>query len=377
MRAKHIRGTRKHIEIILNIPRPQHALPPGPHSILLESYDLLPNAYTEAAGVAFDRQVLENVEALAGVRSASIADWAPLGFGSDKVDSFIPEGYDVPGPNEVISAEVAHVSPGYFSTMQIPLLHGRDFSPEDAAGSRAVVIINQALADRYWPRQDADGKRMKVDGQWVTVIGVTRTANYDGPIAQPQPFFYLPMYQFYSSTAILHVRTIGDPLAIADEVERAVHVLNADLPIFDVSTLDARIQSGSFLQRLAGMFVGVFGALALVLAAVGIYGVIAYNAKQRTHEIGIRRALGAQPRDVFGLVLGQGLRLTMIGLAIGLIVSFALTRFLSSLLFDVTATDPLTFAGVAFLLTMVSLAACYIPARRALRVDPAVALRYE
>src|SRR5271157_542595 len=346
-----------------------------PQGVLLESYDLFPNGYQEADGIVFDRQLLEKSKALPGVRAASLADWVPLGFGSSS-DEFVPEGY-VPGPHEAIEAGIAHVSPGYFATLSIPILQGRDFTPQDGADSQPVVIINHALAQRYWPQQEPIGKRMKVEGKWATVVAVTRTTKYYDLHEEPQPFLYLPLYQFYSPCVTVHVRTAGDPMEQARAVEQAVHQLNGDLPVFNVATLETRTQASSFVLRMAGSFVGVFGLLALVLAGVGIYGVVAYAAKQRTREIGIRMALGAQPGDVMRMVIGQGLTLAAIGVVIGLVVSFGSTRLMSSLLFGVGASDPPTFAGVAILLALVALAACYLPARRAMRLDPMVALRHE
>jgi predicted permease len=271
----------------------------------------------------------------------------------------------------------ADVGPNYFRTMQIPLLAGREFTSQDTNGSQPVTIVNQVLAERYWPHQDAIGKWLEAEGQRFTVVGIARTGNYDRLDETPQPFFYMPLFQDYSHNATIHARVSGDPLAFASAVEKTVHELNADLPVCDVAPLNSQVQLASTNQRIAATFVGAFGLLALVLAAVGIYGVIAYTTRQRTHEIGIRMALGAERVDVLRLVLGQGLVLTLAGLAAGIVASLALTRYLKSVLFGVTATDVLTYAGAAFLLCLVSLVACYIPARRAARVDPMEALRYE
>jgi predicted permease len=271
----------------------------------------------------------------------------------------------------------AAVGPNYFRTMQTSLVAGRDFTPQDTETTQPVVIVNQALADRYWPHQDTLGKRLYAEGRWFAVVGVARTANYDRLNEAPQPFFFVPLFQDYSHDVIIHARVAGDPLAIAASVEGTVHALNADLPLFDVAPLTSRLELVTTNQRIAATFVGAFGLLALVLAAVGIYGVVAYTTRQRTHEIGIRMALGADRGEVLRLVLGQGLRLTLTGLTLGLVVSLVVTRFLRSQLFGVTTTDPLTFAFVAVLLCVAALAACYIPARRATKVDPVVALRYE
>jgi predicted permease len=345
------------------------------HHVLAASYDLFPSGYKEADGIAFDRQVLERVRALPGVRAASLADWVPLGFGTRFV-SFLPEGY-VPGKHEAVNAGVANVSPGYFSTLRIPLVSGRDFSEADGADSAPVAIINETLAERYWPGRDAVGKRLHVYGKWTRIVGVARTTNYSQLNEPPAPFLYLPLYQHYPSEVTLQVRTEGDPRAAAGAVTRAVHGLNADLPIFEVSTLEARMEPATFVQRMAGSFVGVFGVLALVLAAVGLYGVVSYGARQRTREIGIRKAMGAQPEDIWQMVLAHGARLALVGVLIGLAVSFGTTRLLRSLLFGVGASDPLTFVMVTALLIVVALAASYLPARRAMKVDPIEALRHQ
>jgi predicted permease len=346
-----------------------------PQGVLVESYDLFPSGYTAAQGIAFDRQVLERVRGLAGVRGASLADWVPLGFGGSSI-SFSPEGY-VPRPHEAIVAGYTHISPGYFSTMRIPLVRGRDFTAGDSADSTPVAIVNQAIAERYWPGQDAVGKRLKVEGKWTTIVGVARTTDYYDLNEPPEAFLYLPLFQSYSPGVVLHVRTTGNPLAAAGAVEQTIHRLNAELPVFDVSTLEARIGARLFTLHMAGTFVGVFGALALVLAAVGLYGIIAYGARQRTHEIGIRMALGAHPADVRGMVLRRGARLALLGVGIGLVTTLGATRLFRSILFGVGAADPLTFLVVTVLLIAVALAASYMPARRAARVDPIVALRHE
>jgi predicted permease len=357
--------------------RAAQRLDPGfdPNSVLLASFELSPAGYSEATGIEFDGQLLAKLEALPGVESVTLADFSPLSF-TLHTDYVYPDGY-VPRPRESMEISRANVGPNYFRTLRIPLIAGRDFTPQDAEKSQRVTIVNQEFADRYWPGQDAIGKRIRACGQWFTVVGVARNGKYRRLIYAPEPVLFLPLSQDYRDPVIIHARVSGDPRAFAFEVERTVHDLNADLPVFNVTTLKSSMQLGSIFERIAGTLVGAFGLLALVLAAVGIYGVISYTTRQRTHEIGIRMALGAQRGDVFKLVLSQGVRLTLIGLAIGLAVSFALTRFLRSELFGVTTTDALTYAGVTLLLCIVALLACYIPARRATKVDPMVALRYE
>jgi predicted permease len=280
---------------------------------------------------------------------------------------------------------VATVTPNYFQTLQIPLVKGRDFTLQDAMKSQRVAIVSETFVNRYWPNQEAVGKQLNSDltHEWFTVVGVARDSKVNGLNEKPMPFLYLPEYQVYrkdrpaGSAMTIIARTTGDPLAFGKTVENTVHDLNADLVVFDVTTLELREQLASFPQRIAGTFVGAFGLLALVLATVGIYGVTAYTTRQRTHEIGIRMSLGASKRDILRLLLEHGLRLTLAGVGLGLAVSFALTRFLGTLLLGVTSTDALTFSSVAILLCAVALLACFIPAHRAIRLDPTVALRHE
>ncbi len=213
--------------------------------------------------------------------------------------------------------------------------------------------------------------------EWFTVVGVARDGKVNQLNEKPTPFLFLPLYQVYRATMIIDARVAGDPLTFGKTVEKTIHELNADLVVFDVTSLELREQITSFPQRVAGTFVGAFGLLALVLAAVGIYGVTAYTTRQRTHEIGIRMTLGASREEILRLVIGHGLRLTFVGVGLGLAASFALTHYLGSMLLGVTSTDALTFSSVAILLCAVALFACFIPARRATRVDPVTAIRYE
>ncbi len=349
----------------------------NPHNVLIATYDLFTGGYSEASGVEFDRQLVAKLEAQPGIQSVALSSRVPLGFGGGST-AVNPEGY-VSQANESMETQVAIVTPNYFQTLQIPLVKGRDFTPQDTKSSQRVVIVSETFVNRYWPNQEALGKQLNSDltHEWFTVIGVARDSKVNGLNEKPTPFLYLPQYQVYRATMIVLARTNGDALAAGKTVEKTIHELNADLVVFDITSLELREQIASFGQRVAGTFVGAFGLLALVLAAVGIYGVTSYTTRQRTHEIGIRMTLGASKRDVLRLVLGHGLRLTLIGVALGLAASFALTRFLTSLLLGVTSTDALTFSSVALLLCAVALFACFIPARRAMRMDPMVALRYE
>jgi predicted permease len=347
------------------------------HNILMASYDLFGAGYTEPRGIQFDRQLLTRLETLPGVQSVMLTNRTPLAFGGGST-SVKPEGF-VPPPNVSMETQVAIVSPKYFATLQLPLEQGRDFTDRDGKESQRVIIVNQTFADRYWPGQEPIGKQVVSDltNESFTVVGIARNAKYNQLNEVPIPFVYLPLYQVYRADMTVNARVSGDPLRFATSVEQAIHELNGDVVVFDVTTLDLRRQLATIGVRIGGTFVGAFGLLALVLAAIGVYGVTSYTTNQRTHEIGIRLALGASRADVLRLLLGRGLLLTLLGLVIGLGLSFGVTRFMESLLLGVSSTDALTFVAVALLLSAVVLAACVIPARRAMRVDPVQALRYE
>jgi len=347
------------------------------HNVWIASYDLFTAGYSEGTGAQFDRQLVAKLEALPGVQSVSLSDRVPLGFGGGST-SVKPEGY-VSQPNEVMETQAAVITPNYFKTMQIPIVKGRDFSLQDTKSSQRAAIVSEAFAERYWPHQEALGKQLNSDftNEWFTVVGVARDTKVRALNETSTPFVYLPLYQYYKADMIINARVAGDPLAVGKTIQNTVHELNPDLVMYEVNTLESQELFASFGQRVAGTFVGAFGLLALILAAVGIYGVTAYTTRQRTHEIGIRMALGASKEDILRLVLGHGLRLTLIGVGLGLAASFALTRYLSGLLLGVTSHDALTFSSVAILLSAVSLFACFIPTRRAMRVDPMVALHYE
>ena len=346
-----------------------------PNHILLASYELGPAGYSDAQGSSFNRELLAKLSVLPGVESVTLADCAPLSFSIHSDDVF-PDGY-VPQPGESMEISRCVVGPNYFRTLRTPIIAGRDFIEQDNDKSQIVAIVNEAFANRFWPGKDPIGKRIRNDQQWFTIVGVVRNAKYRRLVYAPEPVYFTALYQCYRDLVTIHARVSGDPTSYAGEVEGTVHQLNADLPVFGVTTLKSSMQLGSIFERIAGTFAGAFGLLAVVLAAVGIYGVIAYTTRQRTREIAIRMALGARRAAVLQLVLSQGLWLTVAGLGIGIVVSLALTRYLKSELYGVSATDVWTYAAVSLLLCLVSLVACFIPARRATRVSPTEALRHE
>ncbi len=332
----------------------------------------------------FYQQVIERVQAMPGVEAASVATVAPI-VTAGRRSSIVFE--DKPDPPPGISHTVNNrvVSPDYFRTLGIPLRIGRLLSAQDIAEAPAVTIINQAMATRYWGTENPVGKRFKIGSReserpWLTVVGVVGDVRQAGLNSDPLPELYSPFtqaHQQFVRPRVLFVRTTGDPLQLIAAVKSQIWAVDKDQPINAVQTMEEVVARSLAPRRFNLWLLGVFAALALVLASVGIYGVISYAVSQRTREIGVRIALGAQPRDIFRLVVGQGFALTLDGVVIGLVAAFALTRWLESLLFGVSTTDPLTFAGVALLLTLTALLACYIPARRAMKVDPMAALRSE
>jgi len=347
-----------------------------PDHVYLASFDLSPLNYSDAQAVEFQRQVLARVRALPGVGSATLADFSPLNF-TIHSSGILPEGY-VPRPHESVEADRGTVSTQYLETMRTPLVSGREFTSSDRDGSHPVVMVNRALVDRFWPGQEAIGKHIQVDSTNYTVVGVTGNAKYRRMIYDPAPLVLFSLMQRdENEELILHVRVSGDPMSYASAIERTVHTLNPDLPLYGVTTLKSSVRMGSVFQRIGVVFAGLLGLLAMILAAVGLYGVIAYTTRQRTHEIGIRMALGASRGDVSSQVLRQGLRLTLAGLAAGSVASLVFARILRGIITGVGASDWPAVVLVAALLLIAAAAACYLPARRAGSIEPAEALRTE
>ncbi|MCI0404008.1 MAG: ABC transporter permease [Acidobacteria bacterium] len=333
-----------------------------------------------AQRTAFFRDLVDRIETLPGVKSAGAIAFLPLdGLGSATGCSVVGRPEPPPGEEPVCDVRVVH--PGYFHTMGIPLLRGRNFNSSEEAQSANVVIINEALARQMFPGEDPIGKKLVIvmsdEPPQDEIIGVVGDVKHSGPDTEARPMTYWPHPRFPYPFMNVVVRTQGEPLSVVGAVRHEVQALDPAQPIADVRTMEQLVANSVARPRFNMLLLGVFAAVALVLATVGIYGVMAYSVAQRTHEIGIRLALGAQRGDVVKLIVGSGLGLAVGGVVLGLAGAFALTRLLASLLFAVTPTDPGTFAGVAVLLMAVALLACWIPARRAMRVDPMVALRYE
>ena len=329
---------------------------------------------------AFFKQLTERVEALPGVRSVGTVSYLPIA-GAGASTRFDIEGRPPLPPGEELVGDVRVVDGGYFHTMGIPLLRGRTFTERELTDESHVVIINETMERDQFPGEDPIGKRvtiqMKDENVPSEIIGVVRDARYVGLDTAVRPMAYWPYPELVYSGMTLVVRTEGEPLALAEGVRREVLAIDKDQPIAAVRTMESWVSDSVSKTRFSTMLLGIFAGVALVLAAVGIFGVMSYAVSERTHEIGVRMALGAQTSDVLALVVKQGMVLALLGVGIGVGAALALTRVMTSLLFGVSATDPLTFAAISVLLALVALAACLIPARRAAKVDPMIALRYE
>jgi predicted permease len=341
--------------------------------VLTASVSLSSAGYSEEEVHAFDHKVLDRLASLPAVAAASITDWVPLSFNRGTVDAY-PEGY-VPQPHESLEVRRARVSPGYFDTLRIPIVQGRAFTRDDNETAPLVAILDESAARRYWPGKNPLGQHLMVFGRPFTVVGVARNSKHQRVNEEPEALVYLDILQISGAETILQVRTYADPSLLAPAIQNAVHQINAKLPVYDVRPLAETTQISMLFQRIEALFATIFGALALVLATTGIYGVVAYRTQLRTQEIGIRVALGANRSDVLQMVLFQGMRLAVAGLALGLVVSIGATRLLRGVLYGISASDPLTAVCVTGLLALIALLACSLPAQRAMRIDPVTAIR--
>jgi putative ABC transport system permease protein len=352
-----------------------------PQNTLTLRLSLPATQYNNATKVAaFYDNVLARVSALPGVQHAGAAYQTPFTSGGDNSLFFIRGRQANPG-DPAPHANYAYVSTNYFNAIGLPILKGRGFEPADMrAGNlfapNSVAVVDEELARRLWPNGDALGSGIgwSEQGPWATVVGICATAQLRDLAEQSKGTFYLPSY---SSSSTLVVRTASDPKALAGAIREQVLAVDPNQPVYDVRTMEERVAVTLETRRFAVVLLGIFGALALLLAAIGLYGVLAFAVSQRTREIGIHMALGARARDVLFMVIKQGMWLVLVGVVFGVAGAYAVTRTIRSLLFEVGATDPLTFVLVPLLLAVVGFIACFLPARRATKVDPLIALRYE
>jgi predicted permease len=337
--------------------------------------------YDQPRAITFYREIESRVRTLPGVQSASLASYVPMGgFPSSRQVSI--EGRPTPSGYQAPSVLSNSVDPPYFETMRISLLLGRIFTDSDSETAPRVAIINQTMAARFWPREDPIGKRFSADGDagpFMEIVGVSANGKYKTVSEDAEPFFYVPLAQSFASKLTLQVRTLGPPEQLVAPVKERIAQLAPDVAIVDIETMNQLLAGafGYFAFRLAATFAAALGVIGLILAVVGVYSVVSFAASQRTHEMGIRTALGASSRDILNLIWLQGVRLVIAGVAIGAAVAWALTRAMTRLLAEISASDPVTYITVAIILAAVALLACYIPARRAMKVDPMIALRYE
>jgi predicted permease len=340
--------------------------------ILTASIGLGIAGYSDKEADPIEHKILDRVSAMPGIKVAALSNWLPLSFNGRNADVY-PENY-VPQLHESHEVRRADVTAGYFSLMGIPITTGRDFTVNDNRTAPPVVIVDQTLANRYWPGESPLGRRVKIWGRMYTVVGVAKNSKHQFVNEPLEPMVYRSFFQNPEDPTLM-VQTTGDPDAMAAAVEEAIHQVDRQLVVFDVRSLRETTRASAIFPVMESTFAAIFAVIALVLAATGIYGVISYRTQLRTHEIGVRVALGASRADVLRLVLMQGIQLTIIGLALGLALAFGLTRFIASMLYGVSPTDPLTVAEVAGLLAVISVLACYLPAHRAMRINPVSAIR--
>ncbi len=334
--------------------------------------------YSETQGKLFYANLLERMRSLPGIQAATLTDLAPLDLATPRTEVVIP-GHEPPPGQTAIRVSSNLVGTQYTEALSIPLLRGRGFTERDTQDNQKVTIINEFMAQRFWPGQDPVGKQFRYGEKKepIQIIGVARNVKYRTLGEDPTPHMYLPFLQNYSGSMSLLVSTEGDPALMMGTVRRELQMVDKDMQGFFARTMEQHTGFALLPARLGAILVGLFGILALTLSVIGIYGSVSYTVSQRTREIGVRMALGAKQRDVFRIVVGQGMRWALLGTAVGLLAALAVTRFLASLLYGISATDPVTFVFVPLLLAAVAVLACYIPARRASKIDPMIALRYE
>ncbi len=340
--------------------------------VLTASVGLNMAGYSNDEARMIRHKILDRIAALPDVTVASLTDWVPMSFTRKTSDAY-PEGY-APRPHESLEVQRADVSAHYFETLGIPILEGRAFTQDDNENAPQVLVVDQTAANRYWPKQEPVGRKLSIWGRLFTVVGVAKNSTHLFLNERSTPMIYMSYFQHADNETIVQVKTRGNPADIAPAVESAIHDIDAWIPVFDVRSLRETTEIASVFAVMESTFAGIFALITLILAATGIYGVVAYRTQLRTHEIGIRMALGASRADVLRLVLQQGFWLTLLGLASGLALSFALTHFIAGLLYGVGANDPATVIAVCLVLGAISLMACYVPAHRAMRVDPVAAI---
>jgi len=342
--------------------------------VLTTAVDLFGAGYEPQRAKNFQDELVDRVKSLPGVESAAFARFTPLSLRSPSSAPIGVDGY-VPPPDEQPTVEYNEVGPGYFETMGIPLVSGRGFTRDDVETSPLVAVVNEMMVAKYWHGKDPVGERLQVKGRWMQVVGVARVSKYLSTRELPTPFFYVPLRQSFSSQSSLNIRTSLGPETMAQELAREVHAMDAGLAMYEVISMQEAVNRATSAQQAAVTLLGIFGGLAVLLAAIGLYGVMSYSVSQSKRELGLRMALGAGTSDVMWRVLSRGLTLTAVGIAVGAAAALGLTRLMGDLLYKVKPRDPLAFGSAFVLMMIASLAACFLPAWRAARTDPMRALR--
>lgn len=362
--------------LFLRTLRNAYEIDPGfsARSGLMAAIDLLPAGYDEARGAVYLRDLLARLRAIPGVEAASTSRRVPLGLGGTSDTSFEVEGY-TPAAREEMSTQWNQVGSSYLRTMGIGLVEGRDLTEQDVAGGLAVAIVNETIARRYFAGRSAVGGRLALNGRTVQVVGIARDGKYGSITESPVNMLYIPVAQWYRPDATILIRTAGNPMAVLPDVQAQLRALDPTVPLFEVRTIAEHLETATFLQRMAAGLITGFGVVALLLAGMGLYGVIAGSVVQQLPEIGLRLALGARRRDIMALIVRQGARLTVAGIALGLVLAIVATRLLEDLLVGVSATDTWSYLATIAVLTLVAGVAAALPARRAASVDPIAALR--
>jgi macrolide transport system ATP-binding/permease protein len=344
------------------------------HGVLSTAVDLVSAGYDAQRAKNFQDELMDRVKALPGVESAVFARMSPLSYGSYSSSPIAVDGYQPP-PEEQPTVEYNEVGPEYFVTMGIPLVSGREFTRADDEKAALVAVVNETMARRYWRGKDPIGERVQVKGRWMRVVGVAKDSKYQSVRETPKPFFYVPWRQNFSVGGGLYVRTPLSPVTMATALAREVHALDGNLAPYEMITMQEQVDRSTSPQKVAVTLVGVLGGLALLLAAIGLYGVMSYAVSQSARELGLRMALGAEASNVWRLVMSRGLGLVAGGVVLGAAVALGLTRLMGNLLYKVSPRDPLAFGAAFAVMTIAALAACFLPALRATRTDPARALR--
>ncbi len=361
--------------LLQSLQRIQNASPGfATRDVITAGIDLFSAGYKLDRAKTFKDQLLERVRSLPGIESVAIARVRPFSYSNYSTATIATDGYQA-APDEIPSADYVAVSEGYFATIGVPILSGREFTRNDDENAPPVAIINETLAEKYWPGKDPIGQRLQVKDKWMQVVGVAKLSNYRTKLEAPMPFFYVPMRQNPFVNCCLVIRTRLTPGAMMTALTQEIHALDPNLSPLDTITMQEQIDRMSYNQRLAVTLLAVFGGMALFLAAIGLYAVMSYAVSQGTRELGLRMALGAGAADLLRLVMSRGLILLAGGVVLGAVVALLLTRLMGSLLYQVSPRDPLAFGSAFVILTLVALAACFLPAWRATRIDPVQALR--